>query len=91
MSKLISKCLTLMTVRGRPPDRSRTINTRNLYLAPPFLVSDYEPVAVRAHREGKLTGKVALARAELENCTACPRNCKVNRLEDKRGACNTGR
>merc|ERR1719312_2397043 len=35
--------------------------------------------------------KVELARAELEQCVACPRNCKVNRLEDKKGACNTGR
>ena len=35
--------------------------------------------------------KVNLAVKELENCVACPRNCKVNRLENKKGACNTGR
>lgn len=88
MSKFLPKILKNLTMRGRPPD---TITRRHLYLAPPFLVGDYEPVAVKAHRSGKLGEKVDLARAELENCTACPRNCKVNRMEDKRGACNTGR
>ncbi len=29
--------------------------------------------------------------ASLANCRACPRNCGVNRLEDKWGACKTGR
>jgi len=28
--------------------------------------------------------KVKFALKELENCVACPRNCKVNRLEDKK-------
>ena len=27
----------------------------------------------------------------LESCTACPRNCRVNRLEDKFAVCRTGR
>ena len=27
----------------------------------------------------------------LENCTLCPRNCRVNRLENKKGFCKTGR
>ena len=87
MNKLLPNMVKTLVVRGRPPDTGR----RQLYLAPPFLVGDYEPVAVKAHREGRLTEKVGQARAELENCTACPRNCKVNRMEDKRGACNTGR
>ena len=64
---------------------------RSLYLAPPFLISDYEPRACKTHREGKMSQKVELALKELENCVACPRNCKVNRMEDKKGACNTGR
>jgi len=65
---------------------------RNLHLAPPFLVEeDYEPKAVRAGREGWLEGRVQEAVAALQNCTLCPRDCKVDRLEDKRGACNTGR
>ncbi len=28
---------------------------------------------------------------ELASCTACPRNCRVNRLEDKTAVCKTGR
>ena len=68
-----------------------TSNIRTLYLAPPFLVGDYESKAARTFREGKMDEKVRLALKELENCVACPRNCKVNRMEDKKGACNTGR
>jgi len=42
-------------------------------------------------RSGLLKERVEEAREELRSCTICPRNCKVNRLEDKKGACNTGR
>ena len=28
---------------------------------------------------------------ELKECRACPRDCGVDRLSDKMGACNTGR
>lgn len=66
-------------------------SVRNLYLAPPFLVGDYEPRACRTYREGNMENKVKLALKELEHCVACPRNCKVNRIENKKGACNTGR
>jgi len=64
---------------------------KNIYLAPPFLVGDYESRACKTRREGLMKEKVKFALKELENCVACPRNCKVNRLEDKKGACNTGR
>jgi len=81
----MNRCFSLL-VRGRPPEQ-----LRNLYLAPPFLVGDYEPIAVKTFRQGKMGEKVEQAKAELEMCVACPRNCKVNRMEDKKGACNTGR
>ena len=58
--------------RGRPPDR-------RLYLAPPFLVSDSDPAAVVTARAGGLAEKVERARAELADCRACPRDCRVNR------------
>ena len=87
MNKLSEKIVKRLLLRGRPPDPVK----RCLYLAPPFLVGDYEPVAVKTYREGRLGEKVELARAELEQCVACPRLCRVNRLEDKKGACNTGR
>ena len=65
--------------------------TKSLYLAPPFLIEDYEPLAVKAHREGWLKDRVEAAREELRSCKACPRNCGVDRLQNKMGACNTGR
>jgi putative pyruvate formate lyase activating enzyme len=39
----------------------------------------------------KLTDRVERALASLADCRACPRDCGVNRLEDKWAACKTGR
>jgi len=64
---------------------------RELHLAPPFLVEDYVSNAVQAHRDGWLKSRVDEAIEELRNCKACPRDCGVNRLDNKTGACNTGR
>eukprot|EP00088_Acartia_fossae_P023461 TRINITY_DN24471_c0_g1_i1.p1 TRINITY_DN24471_c0_g1~~TRINITY_DN24471_c0_g1_i1.p1 ORF type:complete len:341 (-),score=45.24 TRINITY_DN24471_c0_g1_i1:147-1169(-) len=64
---------------------------RNLYLAPPFLVSDYEPLALKAYRSGLLKERVEMAREELKACNMCPRFCGVDRMQNKMGACNTGR
>ncbi len=36
-------------------------------------------------------GRVEAALQELEDCRACPRDCGVNRMEDKWSACKTGR
>ena len=89
--------ITSMTKLLKPNNLQHHLRTwnecyqRSLYLAPPFLVGDYEPKACKTFREGKMAEKVNLAVKELENCVACPRNCKVNRLENKKGACNTGR
>ena len=63
---------------------------RELHLAPPFLVEDYVSNAVQAHRDGWLKSRVDEAIEELRNCKACPRDCGVNRLDNKTGACNTG-
>lgn len=35
--------------------------------------------------------RIEKSRALLESCEVCPRRCKVNRLEDERGMCSTGR
>ena len=63
---------------------------RNLHLAPPFLVYDYITKANLQLPE-VLLQKLDMGNRELRSCRACPRNCDVNRLEDKRGVCNTGR
>ena len=41
--------------------------------------------------QNRLLGRVERALASLEECKACPRDCGVNRLEDKWAACRTGR
>ncbi len=38
-----------------------------------------------------VTERVAAARRELEDCCACPRNCRINRLAGEMKICNTGR
>ncbi len=40
---------------------------------------------------GELEKRVERAYRMLERCTVCPRVCRVNRLEDERGDCRTGR
>lgn len=70
---------------------SKTPCKRFLHLAPPFLVENYESAAVIALRSGFLDQRVEEAVEELRSCKACPRDCGVNRLENKMGACNTGR
>ena len=62
-----------------------------LHLAPPYLIEDYKPAALKAHENGILKQRVDDALKELEDCRACPRDCRVNRLANKKGACNTGR
>lgn len=49
------------------------------------------PSYIEAYRSGKLTESINKAFKIIENCTLCPRECRVNRLEDERGICRTGR
>jgi len=51
----------------------------------------FEPVYMRTYTRGELARRVARALKLLQSCTACPRNCRVNRLEDKFAVCKTGR
>ena len=56
-----------------------------------FLIRDFAPAYMATHRSGALPARVAHAVAELRDCCACPRNCHVNRLENRAKVCNTGR
>ena len=67
-----------MTASARPVDEK-------------FLVGDYEPAYLATWRDGGLGDKVEAARAELANCKACPRDCEVDRMQDERAVCHTGR
>ncbi len=56
-----------------------------------FIVRDFEPAYLTAHRIGALAGKVQAALAELRRCRVCPRDCDIDRLEDEYALCATGR
>jgi len=55
------------------------------------IASQFEPAYLRLARNGELQRRVQRALELLECCTACPRNCRVNRLADKYAVCKTGR
>ena len=58
---------------------------------PEFILHDFEPAYMQMYRRGELGERVELALRELEDCCACPRNCHINRLQDEKRVCNTGR
>ena len=43
------------------------------------------------YADGELQKRIRTAIDLLKSCTVCPRQCKVNRLEDEKGVCRTGR
>ncbi|MCD6461258.1 MAG: radical SAM protein, partial [Thermoplasmata archaeon] len=49
------------------------------------------PGYVHLFRTGELGERVSRALSVLEKCNLCPRNCGVDRLQDERGFCRTGR
>jgi putative pyruvate formate lyase activating enzyme len=54
-------------------------------------VSEFEAAYLRLFRGGRLQQRVEQARAVLEGCRLCGRECRVNRLESAEGAvCRTG-
>ncbi len=56
-----------------------------------FIIDEFEPAYLRLFRKDRLQSRVKAALAELEDCRACPRNCRVNRLDNETCVCNTGR
>src|SRR3990172_1859481 len=51
----------------------------------------FEPAYLRLYESGELEQRVTRALELLRSCTACPRNCRVDRLADKFAVCKTGR
>jgi putative pyruvate formate lyase activating enzyme len=51
----------------------------------------FEPAYLSAWKNGELARRAKRAEQILQRCTVCPRNCKVNRLENKFAVCKTGR
>jgi len=56
-----------------------------------FLIDGFEPAYLQLHRRGELAPRAQAALAELTDCCACPRNCHINRLENQKLICHTGR
>ncbi|MBZ5707221.1 MAG: radical SAM protein [Acidobacteriia bacterium] len=52
--------------------------------------SHFQPAYLELWRSGELLRRVELGLNKLADCTLCPRNCHVNRLEDKAKVCKTG-
>ena len=50
---------------------------------------DY-PSYIAPSESGELEERICRAYTLLDFCTVCPRNCRINRLEDERGFCRTG-
>jgi len=49
-----------------------------------------EPGYIALYRSGELKQRSERLEARLASCDICPRECHVNRLEDKRGFCHSG-
>ena len=51
----------------------------------------HTPNYLRLYESGELEQRVEQALADLAQCRSCPWECEVNRLEDQRKVCRTGR
>ena len=53
--------------------------------------AEFQPAYLKLWQSGELARRVQLGLEKLADCTLCPRNCHVNRIEDKTKTCHTGR
>jgi putative pyruvate formate lyase activating enzyme len=51
----------------------------------------FRPGYLELHDGGSLSQRIEALWAKLKDCDICPHQCKVDRLEDQRGTCKTGR
>jgi putative pyruvate formate lyase activating enzyme len=54
-------------------------------------VKSMQPRYLALYRSGELERRALALEARLASCDICPRECRVNRLQDKRGRCHSGR
>ena len=59
----------------------------------PYVVErrGFQPAYLRLYESGELRRRVEMALDKLADCRLCPRDCGVNRLENKFAVCKTGR
>lgn len=76
-------------VGRRKSDRPATaLGARDRFILPR---REFTPVYLKTHASGRLKEKVEAGRAMLKACGVCPRDCRVNRLENQAGYCKVGR
>jgi len=56
-----------------------------------FVVEEFTPACLYPRVRASLPERVRAAMVELACCCACPRNCKINRLNNETKVCTTGR
>lgn len=54
-------------------------------------MQSYTPVYTSAFKIGQFKTLKKELRKRLLNCKLCPRNCGINRMNDEKGVCNTGK
>ena len=53
--------------------------------------ASFRPAYLKLWVSGELSRRVELGLEKLADCALCPRNCHVNRLEDRTKVCKSGR
>jgi putative pyruvate formate lyase activating enzyme len=53
--------------------------------------SEFVPAYLRTYELGQFEEKIRIGQELLHSCRVCPRDCEVNRWENKSGVCRTGR
>jgi putative pyruvate formate lyase activating enzyme len=56
-----------------------------------LLQRDFTPAYLKTFEEERLIERVGQAVESLRTCAVCPRDCQVNRLENQKGVCRSGR
>ena len=51
---------------------------------------EFEPSYLKLYESGELVGRIENLYKILESCELCPRRCRVNRLEGKKGRRKSG-
>lgn len=52
--------------------------------------SEYTPGYLKLHQSGELSRRVKVLKAFYEECTLCPRDCRINRIRGELGKCRAG-
>jgi putative pyruvate formate lyase activating enzyme len=54
-------------------------------------MEDFKPGYLKLYQTKELFKRIEILNQALSSCELCPRRCKVNRLKDEKGICQTGK